>query len=134
VEEVLTKGGEQVSEGLARVLATVETMLSTLANSVLQEQPPLRRKKIESLIIEYVHKRATLRALIKSGVDNNRDFEWLCQMRFYFDPKQTDVLQQLSIHMANARCVRTCSYSIWYSSHFIFIWSVWSFYLPLQNQ
>ena len=102
VEEVLTKG-QQVAQGLARVLATVENMLKTLANSVLQEQPPLRRKKIESLIIEYVHKRAILRSLIKSKVDNNRDFEWLCQMRFYFDPKQTDVLQQLSIHMANAR-------------------------------
>ncbi len=110
MEEVLTKGGEEVGEGLARVLATVETMLSTLANSVLQEQPPLRRKKIESLIIEYVHKRATLRALIKSKVDNNRDFEWLCQMRFYFDPKQTDVLQQLSIHMANARRVVQLQY------------------------
>ena len=24
-------------------------------------------------------------------------------MRFYFDPKQKDVLQQLSIHMANAK-------------------------------
>ena len=24
-------------------------------------------------------------------------------MRFYFDPKKTDVLQQLSIHMANAQ-------------------------------
>lgn len=24
-------------------------------------------------------------------------------MRFYFDPKQVDVLQQLSIHMANAK-------------------------------
>ncbi len=36
MEEVLTKGGDQVGEGLARVLATVETMLSTLANSVLQ--------------------------------------------------------------------------------------------------
>lgn len=24
-------------------------------------------------------------------------------MRFYFDPRQTEVLQQLTIHMANAR-------------------------------
>lgn len=32
-----------------------------------------------------------------------QDFNWLMQMRFYYDPRQRDVLQQLSIHMANAR-------------------------------
>jgi hypothetical protein len=42
VEEVLTKGGKEVGEGLARVLATVETMLSTLANSVLQAGLPIK--------------------------------------------------------------------------------------------
>ena len=36
-------------------------------------------------------------------MNNNRDFEWLSQMRFYFDPKQTEVLHQLSIYMANAK-------------------------------
>ena len=40
-------------------------------------------------------------SLIK--VDNNKDFEWLKNLRFYFDPKQPDVLKQLSIHMANAK-------------------------------
>jgi hypothetical protein len=39
------------------VLDTVDRMLGILANCVLQEQPPLRRKKIENLIGEYVHKR-----------------------------------------------------------------------------
>ena len=34
---------------------------------------------------------------------STKDFDWLSQMRFYFDPKQKDVLQQLSIHMANAK-------------------------------
>lgn len=43
------------------------------------------------------------RSLIKSKIDNAKSFEWLSQMRFYFDPKQTDVLQQLSIQMANAK-------------------------------
>ncbi|KAH9390782.1 Cytoplasmic dynein 1 heavy chain 1 [Tyrophagus putrescentiae] len=43
------------------------------------------------------------RRLIKSGVSSPKCFEWLAQMRFYFDPKQTDVLQQLTIHMANAK-------------------------------
>lgn len=102
VEDVLSRG-DKVQEGLNHALTMIENMVATLANSVLQEQPSLRRKKIENLIIEYVHKRAILRSLIKSDVNNNRDFEWLSQMRFYFDPKQSDVLQQLSIYMANAK-------------------------------
>lgn len=54
-------------------------------------------------ITELVHQRDVTRALIKSKIDNSKSFEWLRQMRFYFDPKQTDVLQQLSIQMANAK-------------------------------
>lgn len=50
-----------------------------------------------------VHQRDVTRTLIKNKIDNPKSFEWLCQMRFYFDPKQTDVLQQLSIQMANAK-------------------------------
>ncbi len=41
--------------------------------------------------------------LLNQKVANTRSFEWLSQMRFYFDPKKSDVLQQLSIHMANAQ-------------------------------
>ena len=70
VEDVLAKGGE-VQDGLHKVLKIIENMVTTLANSVLQEQPALRRKKIENLIIEYVHKRAILRSLIKSKVDTD---------------------------------------------------------------
>lgn len=54
-------------------------------------------------IIEHVHQRDVTRQLISAQVANTRAFEWLSQMRFYFDPKQKDVLQQLSIHMANAK-------------------------------
>ena len=53
-------------------------------------------------ITELVHQRDTTRMLITNKVTSLRSFEWLSQMRFYFDPKKSDVLQQLSIHMANA--------------------------------
>lgn len=42
------------------------------------------------------------RRLVTCRVSNPKSFEWLSQMRFYFDPKRSDVLQQLSICMANA--------------------------------
>ncbi|KAG0726862.1 Dynein heavy chain, cytoplasmic [Chionoecetes opilio] len=88
---------------LQQTLAQVEATLTVLADSVLQEQPLLRRKKLEHLISEFVHKRTVTRNLIKNKITNPKSFDWLCQMRFYFDPKQTDPLKQLSIHMANAK-------------------------------
>lgn len=54
-------------------------------------------------ISEFVHKRTVTRNLLKNQVTNPKSFDWLCQMRFYFDPKQNDPLKQLSIHMANAK-------------------------------
>ena len=64
----------------------------------------VRRKKLEHLIYEYVHRRTITRNLIAiEGEVNNKSFEWLSQMRFYFDPKQPDVLQQLTINISNAQ-------------------------------
>ncbi|KAK3866515.1 hypothetical protein Pcinc_027959 [Petrolisthes cinctipes] len=88
---------------LQQTLNQVEATLNVLADSVLQEQPLLRRKKLEHLISEFVHKRTVTRNLIKNKITNPKSFDWLCQMRFYFDPKQNDPLKQLSIHMANAK-------------------------------
>lgn len=84
-------------------LQTVAGTLNFLADSVLQEQPPLRRKKLEHLITEYVHKRDVTREMKNKNVTSNKSFEWLKHMRFYFDPRQTEVLHQLSIQMANAK-------------------------------
>ncbi|XP_073494500.1 cytoplasmic dynein 1 heavy chain 1 isoform X2 [Phyllobates terribilis] len=105
VESALTlmsNGGGDFSP-MQDVQVNVEATLNVLADSVLMEQPPLRRRKLEHLITELVHQRDVTRSLMKIRIDNSKSFEWLSQMRFYFDPKQTDVLQQLSIQMANAK-------------------------------
>ncbi|XP_055707524.1 dynein heavy chain, cytoplasmic isoform X3 [Phlebotomus papatasi] len=105
VESALQQSSENsgAKNPLNRVLATVEATLNVLADSVLQEQPALRRRKLEHLINEFVHKRTVTRRLIANKVTNPKSFQWLCEMRFYFDPRQTEVLQQLTIHMANAK-------------------------------
>uniref|UniRef100_A0A336KP21 Dynein heavy chain, cytoplasmic n=1 Tax=Culicoides sonorensis TaxID=179676 RepID=A0A336KP21_CULSO len=105
VEAALRQASEKPNDKtfLNRVLSSVEATLNVLADSVLQEQPPLRRKKLEHLINEFVHKRTVTRRLISHGVSNPKSFHWLCEMRFYFDPRQSEVLQQLTIHMANAK-------------------------------
>ncbi|XP_017053188.1 dynein heavy chain, cytoplasmic isoform X2 [Drosophila ficusphila] len=104
VESALQQASENnQSKPMQRVLGNVESTLNVLADSVLQEQPPLRRRKLEHLINEFVHKRTVTRRLLNNGVTSPKSFQWLCEMRFYFDPRQTEVLQQLTIHMANAR-------------------------------
>lgn len=95
--------GSKPAESLEACLRSVEAMLTLLADTVLGEQPPVRRRKLEHLIMEHVHQRDVLRSLIKAGVKSPQSFAWLSQMRFYFDPKQSDPLAQVSIHMANAK-------------------------------
>ena len=82
VEEVLARGSE-AEAGMAGVLAGVNRRLGLLANCVLQEQLALRRKKIENLIGEYVHRRSVLPLHIKNKIENIKDFEWLQKMSFY---------------------------------------------------
>lgn len=102
LQTIVNKGDDDLKP-MEDVLQAVESTLNVLADSVLQEQPPLRRKKLEHLITEFVHKRDVTRMLIKNKVTSPKCFDWLSRMRFYFDPRQPDVLQQLSIHMANAK-------------------------------
>jgi dynein heavy chain 1 len=88
---------------LSTALANVENTLKLLADSVLHDQSIIRRRKLEHLIIEHVHQRDVLRTLIQKRVSSPKSFEWLSQMRFYFDPKQTNQLNQLTIQMANSK-------------------------------
>ncbi|XP_070577189.1 cytoplasmic dynein 1 heavy chain 1-like [Ptychodera flava] len=99
----ISQSGTANLKPLENVLQNVQATLNVLADSVLQEQPPVRRKKLEHLITELVHQRDVTRMLVKNKVSTVDNFDWICQMRFYFDPKNSDVLKQLSIHMANAR-------------------------------
>jgi dynein heavy chain 1 len=76
---------------LQLLLRSVEQTLKLLADSVLHDQAAIRRRKLEHLIIEHVHQRDVLRELLARGVRSSRSFDWLCQMRFYFDPKVSGV-------------------------------------------
>jgi dynein heavy chain 1 len=88
---------------LESVLNHVENTLKLLADSVLQDQQPIRRRKLEHLIIEHVHQRDVIRNLLSKKITSPKHFEWLSQMRFYFDPKVTNTLKQLTIQMANSK-------------------------------
>lgn len=87
---------------LQRSLEYVQRALNVLADTVLQDLAPIQRKKCEHLITDLVHQRDVIRALIRSKVSSTKDFAWLSQMRFYFNPSHEDPLQCLTISMANA--------------------------------
>ena len=87
------------ADRLKRALDRIETTLAMLSKLVLLDQPPIRRKKLEHLIYEFVHRRSITRQLIDKGSESNKSFEWLSRMRFYLDAKKGE----LAIHMAEAK-------------------------------
>ena len=87
---------------LEQVSGNVEKVLNVLADSVLLEQPQLRRKKLEHMITELVHQRDVTRLMVSKKMNSTAMFDWLMQMRFYFDPKNSNPLKQLDIVMSNA--------------------------------
>lgn len=106
VEYALSSMAKDPSVGMQPLedcLRSCENTLQILADCVLQDQPPIRRKKLEHLITEFVHKRDLTRNLLNHKIDSPKSFAWLRLMRFYFDPRQQDVLKQLSVHMADAK-------------------------------
>ncbi|XP_055327511.1 dynein heavy chain, cytoplasmic-like [Paramacrobiotus metropolitanus] len=108
-EEIIKKmggdgsGGRFDLESMQKLEASIGAVLNILADSVLEDHLPIMRKKMENLITEYVHKRDVTRLLIEKKVDSRSSFQWLKQMRFSFNPQESDVLKQLNIEMANAR-------------------------------
>ncbi|KAK5965130.1 hypothetical protein GCK32_004027, partial [Trichostrongylus colubriformis] len=97
--EIVLSDGKNVESVEQAVSAT----LSLLADSVLKDQPAIRRKKIEALITEFVHKRDACRRLAAEDVKSQTDFGWLQCMRFYFDPKQPDASRCCVVKIANAQ-------------------------------
>eukprot|EP01134_Creolimax_fragrantissima_P000215 CFRG0215T1 len=86
---------------IADVIQGLEAKLEGLASTILIPQPPIRRRKIENLITELVHKREVTRSLMVAGVSSTTSFDWLSQMRFYHDATQPP-LKQLVIRIADA--------------------------------
>jgi dynein heavy chain 1 len=97
---------------LADAQKRVDTTLIFLANNVMHDIPASRRIKYEHLITELVHQRDTLRKLVKGKVASNKDFAWLYEMRFYWNPREEQPLKRLQIQIANASFLYACSLSL----------------------
>ena len=91
-----------MSIDLNTVLLNVEQTLKILADSVLVNQSTIKRRKLEHLIIEYVHQRDVIRSLLVNQVNSVSCFEWLKQMRFYLDEANPSLIEQLTVRIADA--------------------------------
>lgn len=91
------------------VLNIIDIMLEMLVDFVVETggncTKRVTHKKIEHLITELVHQRDTIRGLIAENVCSLSDFDWLRQMRFYFDYSEPQRSERLVVRMANASFV-----------------------------
>lgn len=98
----MSEEGSGDSSALQRAIELVERNLNVLADAVLLDLTPIKRRKCEHLVTELVHQRDVSRQLLANNVASPKDFNWLYQMRFYFNATVEDPLHRLTINMANA--------------------------------
>lgn len=89
------------SQALLLVESRTITILATLAERVLTDLAKEIRQKYEQLITDLVHQREVTRQLIDEQVRSIHEFAWLYHMRFYFNHRQKNALEQLQIKVAN---------------------------------
>ena len=67
----------------------------------------VNRKKVVALITIEVHARDSVEKLSKSGCDAVTDFEWVSQLRFYWDHDKDDcVVKQVSLCLITGTSTR----------------------------
>ena len=101
VEECLKLS--QGAGALVHVEKRTIASLEMLADRVLTDLSKDIRQKYEQLITDLVHQREATAQLISEGVESINDFAWLYHMRFYFDHRQKNALEQLQIKVANGQ-------------------------------
>ncbi|KAG2237733.1 dynein heavy chain [Thamnidium elegans] len=98
---VETTGGDH--SPLQRSVELVERNLNILADAVLLDLQVIKRRKCEHLVTELVHQRDVTRQLTTDKISSPKDFNWLYQMRYYFNHAVENPIHRLTIDMANAQ-------------------------------
>ncbi|KAH0477442.1 MAG: hypothetical protein KVP17_003594 [Porospora cf. gigantea B] len=88
---------------LLSVVNQCESLLALVAQHVLSPVEPIFRTKLVQIMTEVVHERDVVRSLVDRGVTSPDSFHWLKTLRFYFDPRGRDVMDRVTVRMANAK-------------------------------
>ena len=93
---------ERSIQNLDFTLKRIDFILGKLAEKVLGNIKPDRRKKYEQLITELVHQRDSTRSLVKTSAKDTEEFGWLAQLRYYYFADESDILRRLNVRCANS--------------------------------
>ena len=85
VEKALRKGGYR---GVIRYLNKLKIQLSDMVELVRGTLTKRQRKTMSALIVLDVHARDVIEQLAIKKISNIDDFEWIMQMRYYWDQEQ----------------------------------------------
>jgi len=99
IESALGAGGGETTQ---KVVERIFALLNFMAQKVVSDVPSDVRQKLGQMITEVVHQRDVSRDFVKNGISRPADFAWLQLMRMYWNPKEDNMLQKLTICMADA--------------------------------
>jgi dynein heavy chain len=88
---------DSASNGLQKLHATLNSQLQELVALIRTDISPVARLVLEQLIVIEVHARDVVQRLIEHKVSNVNDFEWMSQLRYYWEA------DDLIVKIVNAR-------------------------------
>ncbi|KAL9652089.1 hypothetical protein ABK040_015890 [Willaertia magna] len=91
ITQSLNEGGYK---GLKKYLDVLKEQLLGLIRIVRTDISRLQKTNVEALITIEVHARDVVEKMIEEGVSSVHDFEWVSQMRYYWEPVESNLDQE----------------------------------------